>query len=66
MDRRMSRSTDNFETETELIDIEGIDVTTLEALPDVVLSRALRRVIEAGHDQVDGYANFVNAPPYAW
>jgi FXSXX-COOH protein len=44
--------------ESELIDVTGIDLARLEALPDSVLRASLRRILAENGEMPDQYAAF--------
>jgi FXSXX-COOH protein len=52
---------DDAGLESELLDVTGIDLDQLDALPDSVLRASLRRVLTERVDIPDGYAGFENA-----
>ena len=44
--------------ESELLDVTGIDLARLEALPDAVLRASLRRILAEDLEMPDQYAAF--------
>lgn len=49
--------------QSDLIDLSGIDLEQLDALPDTVFAAALRRILRTDSDDATPYAGFLNDRP---
>lgn len=49
--------------ESDLIDVTGLDLDQLDALPESVLADSLRRIFDEGEQMSDQFAIFKNSMP---